>query len=119
MPISPRSCNNARHSCSCSFVYSVREISTGGTCIPSLRSRPETTPMFVSLRAERATHCYIVHYTRANTSTCHRRASLIGLEWRDGWYSREETSAGAHSVRDPDPASDPPVRLHLRRAREG
>src|SRR5215203_129626 len=68
MPISPRSRNKALHSCSCSFVYSVREISTA-TRIPSLKSRPETTPIFAGLLAERATHCYIVHYAQANSST--------------------------------------------------
>src|SRR5918999_1802 len=71
MPISPRICKSDRHSCSCSFVYSVREISTA-TCIPSLKFRPETTPILTNLGAERATHCYIVHYARANMSAFRR-----------------------------------------------
>src|ERR687898_2856266 len=71
MPISPSSCKSDRHSCSCSFVYSVREISTA-TCIPSLEFGPETTLFLANLGPERATHCYIVHYARANTSAFRR-----------------------------------------------
>src|SRR3712207_368553 len=94
MPISPRSSNSDRHSCSCSFVYSVREISTA-TGVPSQKFRPETTTFLANLGAERATHCYIVHYTRANTRKLTGRALLIGLEWRGGSYSREETRCGS------------------------
>src|SRR5215204_2279458 len=94
MPISPRICKSDRHSCSCSFVYSVREISTA-TCVPSLEFRPETTPILTNLGAERATHCYIVHYARANTSELAGRALRIRLEWRGGSYSREETRCGS------------------------
>src|SRR5215213_2442566 len=69
MPISPRSCKSARHSSSCSFVYSVREVSTV-TCIPPLKCCYENAPILTSLRVERDTNCYIVHYAAANTNKC-------------------------------------------------
>src|SRR5687767_10675767 len=68
MSISSRSRNKSRHSSSWSLVYSVRDISMA-TGVSSLKFGSETAPAPAALPAECATHCYIVHYAAANTST--------------------------------------------------
>src|ERR671910_3067910 len=111
MPISPRICKSDRHSCSCSFVYSVREISTA-TWVPSLEFRSETTPILTNLGTERATHCYIVHYARAELRTLRRTCLADSVRMARRFVFERRQGAGTAGVRDPDPATDLPVRLH-------
>src|ERR687890_1269894 len=111
MPISPRICKSARHSCSCSFVYSVRETSTA-TCIPStaISARNDADPH--EPKAERATHCYIVHYARVDTSTVRRTGFADWVRMARRFVFERRRGAGANRVRGLDRVADLLVRLH-------
>ena len=65
------------------------------TYVPSLKPCPETSPALPDPLAERATHCYIVHYAAADARSSRKTDHADWVRMPSGSYSREETGCGS------------------------
>src|SRR5918998_1508469 len=89
MPISRRSPNSCRHSCSCSSVYSGKDGSTS-ISTPFAGARCYKAADFRSLSDETATRCYIVHYAAEKGGFVRETPCLVWYRMAPRRGSREE-----------------------------